>query len=163
MRSWRNVLGFIVAILLAWQGPAWAGLTLTTDHRSLVFGLMQLGESKELAQFGTYHNELTCTSTNGQTWYLKIQVLQPLSNGAETMPAERMEWQAETPEGIGTLQNPNHYTPFSVMPQLVYLSGPNEAGGGTIHLRLKYRLTVPEDQISGAYQATMRFTLTEVL
>ena len=163
MRKWSKALCFIAAIMLAWQGPAWAGLTLTTDNRSLFFGAMQLGESKELAQFGSYHNELTCASTSGLTWYLKVQVLQPLSAGVEAIPAEQMEWQAETPEGIGTLTTPNQYTPFSVMPQLVYMSGPSEAGGGTIHLRLKYRLTIPEEQVSGAYQATVRFTLTEVL
>ena len=153
----------LLAILLAWQGPAWAALTLTTDNRSLFFGVMSLDESKELAQFGSYHNEITCSSSNGQTWYLKVQVLDPLRAGGEVMPPGQLEWQMETPDGIGSLSHPNDYAPMTVMPQLVYISGPNEAAGANIRLRFKYRMTVPEAQISGVYQATIRFTLNEVL
>jgi hypothetical protein len=46
---------------------------------------------------------------------------------------------------------------------LVYISGPAEAGGAPVRLRVRYRLRIPEAQASGVYTTTIRFTLSEVL
>ncbi len=160
MRRPALLLGLLVAGLAA---PVWAGLSLSTDNRSLFFGVMQLGETKELAQFGSSHNSITCSSTNNRAWYLKVQVLQPLSAGGRMIPLEQFQWQLVSTTGVGTLAWPYQYVPLTPSPMLVYTSGANEASGTAVTLRFKYSLTIPETQASGIYQTTIRFTLAELL
>jgi len=149
--------------MLALPALGYASLELTTDHRSLFFGAMRLGEEKELADFGGYHNEITCRSTNGAIWYLKVNLLQPLSSGADTIPAENLSWQLTWTNGNGTKPGGAYtYKSFSLMPDLVYISGPGESAGNGITLQFKYSLKIPEIQHSGVYNATIRFTLTEM-
>lgn len=162
MMRWRSGL-LALSLIMAAASPALAALELSTDQRPLVFGMMQLGDTKELTQLGTYHNEVTCTSNNGRLWYVKINVLQPLSAGGDTIPLENFQWQLAWTNGIGTIPNPYHYVPFRLIPELVYVSGSNEAAGQPVRLQFKYALQIPEAQVSGAYQTTIRFTLTEIL
>jgi hypothetical protein len=143
--------------------PAFAALELSTDHRSLVFGLMQPGDEKTLAQSGGFHTEVTCTSTGGMTWYLKISLLQPLTSGGESIPLEHFGWQVTRTDGNGTVVTRNEFRSFSLTPDLVYISGPGEADGRLVRLQFRYLLKLPEAQVGGAYQANVRFTLTEVL
>src|SRR3989338_2290328 len=143
--------------------PAFAALELSTDHRPLFFGLMQPGEEKALAQSGSFHTEVTCASTGGVTWYLKISLLQPLTSGAESIPFENVGWQVTRTDGNGTVVTPNQFQSFSATPNLVYISGPGEADGRPVRIQFRYLLKLPEAQVSGAYQANIRFTLTEVL
>jgi len=124
---------------------------------------MQLGEEKTLADSGAYQNEVTCTSTDGQTWYLKVNLLQPLSSGAETIPLEAFRWQLVSSTGNGTAANAFQPRAFSLTPDLIYLSGPSDASGSPVRLQLKYILKIPEAQVRGVYQTTIRFTLTEML
>ena len=159
----RRLLIVTAAALMAVTTPAWAGLTLSTDHRAISFGLMQLGEEKALAEAGSFHNEITVSSTNGQTWYLKISLLQPLTFGSETIPLEAFSWQLATTTGNGTVVTPFQARPFSLTPELVYISGPNEAGGTNVRFQLKYLLKIPEAQARGLYQTTIRVTLAEIL
>lgn len=140
-----------------------AAVELSTDHRPIAFGRMELGQEQVLAQFGTSHNQITCSSTNGQAWYLKISLLHPLAAGAETIPLEAFAWQVVSTTGRGTVAHSNQFTPFSLMPDLVYVSGPNEASGGPVTLQFRYRLRIPAHQVSGIYQTTVRFTFTELL
>jgi len=143
--------------------PAHAALTLTTDHRSVSFGLMQLDEEKTLAEQGSFHNQITCASTGGRLWYLKIHVLQPLTAGAETVPLEAFKWAVTTPNGKGNVAHSNQLTPFNVVPDLVYISGANEAAGTTVTFQFRYSLKVPSAQLTGVYNTTIRFTFTEIL
>jgi hypothetical protein len=152
----------IFAWILALPIAGYASLELATDHRSLSFGAMQLGEEKELADFGGYQNEVTCRSTNGISWYLKINLLQPLSSGGDAIPAENLKWQLSWTNGNGTKPGGYTFKGFSLMPDLVYISGPGESSGGSIRFQFKYSLKIPEIQHSGVYNATIRFTLTEM-
>ena len=140
-----------------------AGMTLSTDHRPVSFGLMRLEEEKTLAELGAYHHQITCSSTNGLSWYLKIQVLSPLSSGAETIPLEQFQWEVTSTSGRGTLTRPHQFTAFSLVPDLVSFSAPDEASGQTVTFQLRYLLKIPARQVSGIYQTTIRLTLTEVL
>lgn len=142
--------------------PAFAAINISTDHRPIFFGLMQLDEEKELAQLGTYHNQLTCSSTNANTWYLKISLLQPLTSGQETIPPEYLKWQLVWTDGKGTVVTPYQFKEFSLFPDLVYISGPDEAAGNSINFQFKYYLKIPENQVSAVYNTTIRFTLTEI-
>lgn len=153
----------LILLLLAGTQAGEAALTITTDHRTIAFGVMQLSEEKRLAQLGGYQNQITCSSTNGQSWSLKMHLLQPLSSGAETIPLEQFTWQVTSPNGHGVLAAPNHFTPFSLTPQLVYISGANEASGEAIVFQFTYSLRIPDAQVSGVYQTIIRFTLTELL
>ena len=160
----RAIVLLLSAIVMACgAGSALAAIELSTDHRPVAFGLVQLGEERTLAQLGSFHNEITCTSTDGRAWYLKISLLSPLSSGAETIPIERLGWQLVSSTGRGTVTRPNTFTPFSLIPDLVYVSNPDEAAGVPLTFRFAYSLAVPEEQVSGIYQTTIRFTLTELL
>lgn len=155
-----------IAILLLVAGsmffPAFAAIEISTDYRPVFFGLMQLDEQKELAGLGAYHNQITCSSTNANTWYLKISLLQPLTSGAETIPSEYLKWQLVWTDGKGTVVSPYQFKEFRQFPDLVYISGSDEAGGNSITFQFKYSLKIPESQVSGVYNATIRFTLTEI-
>lgn len=140
-----------------------AALEFSTDHRPVAFGMMRLGEEKILEQSGTYQNQITCSSTDGQAWYLKVNVLGPLSAGAETIPLEQFGWWLTSTTGRGTEAHPNMFTPFSLVPDTIYLSTADEASGTPVTFQVRYRLTIPERQISGVYSTTIRFTLTEFL
>lgn len=150
-------------LVLSLSFSASAAIEISTDHRSLFFGLMQLGEEKELTQLGIYHNQITCSSTNGNSWYLKISLLKPLTSGEETIPFEDFKWQLVWTNGKGTVVNPYQFKEFSLVPDLVYISGADEAGGSSINFQFKYYLKIPEVQTSGVYNTTIRFTLTEIL
>ncbi len=154
----------IVGCCLLMAVPAFAGLEFSTDHRSLSFGLMRLGEEKILAQSGSFHNEVTCSSTGGNTWYLKISLLTPLSSGADEIPIEAFQWQLTRANGTGSVVSQSQFRPFSLMPDLVYISGPGEETSGTpVRLQFRYSLAIPHTQTAGSYLTTVRFTLTEVL
>jgi hypothetical protein len=156
-------IALIALMIFIFSLSAYAALEISTDHRSLFFGLMKLGEEKGLAQLGVYHNQITCSSTNGNTWYLKINLLQPLSFAGETIPLENFQWQLVWTNGNGTQVGNYQYKPFSLFPDLVYTSGPGEASGQGINFQFKYSLKIPEVQLSGVYNTAIRFTLTEVL
>ena len=150
----------LLALIPAASLPA--AVTLSTDVRPVVFGVMRLDEEQVLAQFGSYHNEITCSSTNGQAWYLKVQALQPLTSGADVIPLEAFAWELIQSTGRGSVAHPNAFTPFSLMPDLAYLSGPDEGDGAPVQLRFRYRLRIPARQTSGIYHTTIRFTFTEL-
>lgn len=153
----------ILALILSLSCAAYATIEISTDHRALFFDVMQLGEEKELAQLGGYHNQITCSSTNGSIWYLKINLLQPFTQGQEAIPLDSFKWQLAWTDGTGTVSSPYQFKPFSLIPDLVYISGANESTGSTINFQFKYYLKIPEIQVSGAYNTSIRFTLTEAL
>jgi hypothetical protein len=138
-------------------------LELSTDHRALFFGLMQPGEEKTLEQAGSFHNEVTCSSTSAMPWYLKISVLQPLTSGVDEIPLERFTWQLVRTDGGGTTSHQGRFQSFELIPDLVYISGPGESSGQPIRFLFRYGLMLPEATASGSYSTTIRFTLTEVL
>lgn len=158
-------IAIVILILMLIESilfPASAAIEISTDHRPVFFGIMQLDEEKALAQLGAYHNQITCSSTNGNAWYLKISLLQPLTLGVETIPLEYLKWQLVWTNGKGAVVNPYQFKEFRLFPDLVYISGPDEATGNSINFQFKYYLKVPPNQVSGVYSTTIRFTLTEI-
>ena len=159
----RRVLVLTSLLLLPGARQAAAALEFSTDQRPVAFGVMRLGEEKIVAQSGTYHNQLTCSSTGGQPWYLKVNVLQPLSAGAEAIPLEQFQRWLTSTSGHGTQAHPDTFTPFGLAPDTVYLSSNDEASGTPVTFQFRYQLRIPERQVSGVYSTTIRFTLTELL
>lgn len=137
---------------------------MSSDFRAINFGPMRLDEEKELADQGGYHNEITVTSSNANAWYLKVNVIMPLTSGANTIPLNSFKWQLTYSDGRGTVVNTTTYFKgFSLIPDLTYISGPQDNAGTAIHLRFKYSLKIPEAQAAGVYNTVIRFTLTEIL
>ena len=161
MRGRRLVLALTVGLLL--PNEAIGALELSTDHRAVSFGVMKPGEEKTLSQSGSFHNEITCASTGGVAWYVKISLLQPLSAGGEIIPPEALQWQLTQTDGHGSVSSQNQFRNFSLAPDLVYISASDEAAGTPVHFQFRYALTLPEAQVAGVYQTTIRLTLTEVL
>jgi hypothetical protein len=124
---------------------------------------MQLEEEKTLSQQGSYHHQVTCSSTNSRLWYLKVHLVQPLTAGSETIPLDQFRWEAVTTNGRGNLAHPNQFTPFTLIPDTVYISGSDEASGTAITFQFRYQLKIPAAQMSGIYSTTIRYTLAEVL
>ena len=157
----RSAFSMMLLLLLVMglATPAFAALELTTDHRSLAFGLMEGGDEKTLTQTG---GEVTCLSTGGRTWYLKVHLLRPLTSGAGDISPEQLSWQVVRVDGTGTVASSSDFRSFSLFPDLVYISGSGEGAGQPVRFQLRYRLQIPEAQPSGSYQAAIRFTLTEV-
>ena len=142
-----------------------AAVSVTTDHQPVSFGVMELGEEKTLARYGTYQNQVTCSSSNGQPWYVKISALSPFSSlsvPGETIPLERFGWQITWTNGKGVLMSPHQFTPFSLLPQLAYISNADEARGEAVSFQFSYALQMPQAQVSGMYQTTIRITVTEL-
>lgn len=158
-----SALCLLIGLTFLLVKPVEAGLTLSIDSRAVFFGRMNLDETKELTDFGGYHNEIRCSSANNTTWYLKVHILRPLSSGEFVIPLENFQWQVVYTNGVGILTNQDRYTAFDLAPNLVYISGPAEAGGSQIRFQFKYKLTIPEMQEAGAYNTVIRYTLTEVL
>lgn len=154
---------FTIVILFLSVSSAWASFGISTDNRSVDFGQMKLEEEKELRYLGDYHNEITCTSSNERAWYLKVNLVMPLTSGANTITLDNFKWQLVWNDGRGTLANPYRFKEFSFNPEITYISGPGDNQGSSIHLRFKYYLKIPEAQAYGIYTTVIRFTLTEVL
>lgn len=163
LRRFAALLLIVPFLVVSRASALYAALSLSTDHRPVAFGRMQLGEEKTLADFGGFHNEITCISTNGRGWFLKVNVLQPLVSGANAIPVERFQWHLVSTTGHGNIPFYAQFVPFSLFPESVYLSAPDETSGVPVAFRFKYQLQVPEEQASGIYQTTVRFTLTEIL
>ena len=140
-----------------------AAIEIMSDHRQVSFGSMQLGEEKTLAQFGSYQNQITCSSNSNRPWYLKIHVLQPLASGRDTIPLDRFKWRVTSTNGHGTVAHAHEFIPFALPPDVVYISDGSEASGVPVFLQFTYQLELPEAQVSGVYHTTIRFTLTELL
>ena len=153
----------IVFILLGLQSRGYAGLEISTDKRVVSFGLMHLDEEKELAQYGGYQNEIICRSTNGNTWHLKISLLRPLASIQDSIPLECFKWQLVWKDGNGIAAYPYEFKEFSLFPELVYTSAPQEDNGKLVRLQFKYYLRIPEAQTRGSYNTVIRFTISEVL
>ena len=162
-KEMKRTLLFLIALLLILQRPGFAALQFSTDKKAVSFGLMQLGEAKELARYGGYDHEVICSSANNTTWYIKISLLKPLSSAQDSIPLENFKWQLVASNGNGTIANPYQFKEFSLFPELVYISAPEENSGTSVYLQFKYHLKVPEIQTRGSYNAIVRFTMTEVL
>jgi len=142
---------------------AHAALQLSTDGRTVAFGIMQLEEERTLSQAGAFQNRITVSSSNGQPWYLKISLLHPLAFGAHEIPLEHFRWQMSSSTGVGSIPHRNRFRAFRFMPDLVYISGAGEENGTPVTLEFQYQLEIPDSQVAGVYYTTIRFTLTEVL
>ena len=146
------------------MSSAWATFSLSVDSQPLSFDVMDPGQGKELVSQGNYHNEVTCQSTNGTTWYLKIHVTRPFSSASATVPLENFQWMlSEVQSGTGSPQNIGVYNAFTTSPTLVYISGNSDNSGTQVKARFRYQLTLPANQLSGVYSTIVRYTLTETL
>ncbi len=157
----------IVSVFILYNTKeSFGAISLSLDNSLIDFRAMDTGETMEVSDKGFYHNEITCSSTNDQTWYLKAQLIRPFQYGMHTIPAENFEWVVVSIGGgtgvvNGDMNRPNS---FSVSPTgLIYTSGAGDNSGNEIRIQLRYKLTVPKNSIAGSYNATIRLIMTEVL
>lgn len=155
----------IAAISLVATHNVYASLTIDIDRNLLDFRAIDPGDSMEIADQGTYHNEITCTSTNNQTWYLKARLIRPLTYGTYTIPNENFRWiVVSIGDGKGTLYNNlNVANPFTDMSQTIYTSADTDNTGTAVKIRFRYVVTIPKNQVAGPYDAVIRLTMNEYL
>ncbi len=140
-------------------------LQMTLDYNMIDFGAMNTGESKEVSIKGVYHNQLTCSSTNNITWYLKAQVVKPFSSMQYAIPEDNFKWTVVSVGiGRGIVNGGLNFTfPFSRIPVLIYTSDAADNQGAAIDISFRYTLAIPENQVAGNYNATVRFIMIETL
>jgi len=155
----------ILIVILTLSGISHAAITMSVDRDRLDFGTMENGQTKNLADQGVFHNQITCRSTNNITWYLKVNMMQPFTSGPNTIPTDSFRWEvADVVNGKGIVtNNKNIETPFTNLKSLVYTSDTTDNNGTDIGLRFRYHLTIPKNQISGNYFSYIRWTMTELL
>lgn len=163
-RRFFIILFVSLALTLAGHS-AQATLSMDIDVNNLDFRIMDPGQTYELADKGTYHNEVSCSSTNNRTWYLYAQAIRPFTSGIRTIPIENFKWMVvSVGDGKGTLlNNVNIANPFTLTPGLIYTSDSLDNTGTVIRIRFRYVLTIPKNQVAGAYDSVVRFTMNEVL
>ncbi len=163
MKTSLAAIIFFIGLIFIINKPAYAVFEIEVDSYGIDFGLMNIGETKEIQERGMYHNELTCKSDNAKTWYLKIQALNPLKSAEDYIPYESFKWKVvEILDGDG-VYNKEGYSAFSDIPSLIYTSGPNDTSGRQVKVRFKYSLLVPKNQVAGNYRTVIRYTMTELL
>lgn len=142
-----------------------AAISMALDRNMLDFRAVNPGSSAELADQGDYQNEVTCSSTNNKTWYLKAHLVRPFTCGVNTIPSENFKWiVVSVGSGRGTLANTiNMPTSFASAPSIIYTSGDVDNSGTEIKLRFRYLLVVPKNQVAGSYDAVIRLTMNELL
>ena len=59
---------------------AYAAISMSLDKNMLDFRTMNPGETREVADQGDYHNQITCSSTNSRTWYVKAHMIRPFTS-----------------------------------------------------------------------------------
>ena len=138
---------------------------MSLDRDMVDFRTMENGQTAEISDQGSYHNQVTLSSTNNKTWYLKVNLIRPFTSGVNTIPNEYFEWKAvDVITGKGIVTNGvNVPTPFRDAPSLVYTSDPVDNTGNEVNIRFRYILTIPKNQIAGNYFASIRWTMTELL
>lgn len=143
---------------------AHATFEMTIDRPFVDFDFMEIGEFKEVMAQGSYHNEATCISDNGNTWYLKLHLLNPLESQDNEIPAWNFKWKVvEVINGAGYATNMNSFNNFSTTDLVAYTSASGDNDGTEVKIRFTYGLQIPEAQVTGNYQCVIRYTLTETL
>ena len=158
----KKLLAACLIALCGFAVSASAELQITTDGRSVAFGAMKPGETKTLSERGAYHNQITCTSTGGSRWYLRIDLTGPLGSGANSIPLDSFAWHLVDSNGTGTI-HATQFTPFATAPLLAYTAGADELQGRPVTLQFRYQLRLPSRQVAGTYNTTIRYTISEEL
>ena len=155
----------IIAVLFVNSPLSHAAISMSVDGIIIDFRITDPGQSKELYdKAGDYHTEVTCTSNNNRTWYLKAKIVTPLRSGPNTIPMQNFKWKVTSViSGQGTVNNINQFNEFSAVPVVIYTSDPADETGNQVKIRLRYGLTVPKNQITGTYNCILRFIMMETL
>lgn len=160
-----KIFTIILTILVSMAASAHASITMDISRDLVDFRTMESGQTQTIADQGVYHNELTCTSTNNRTWYIKTNIVRPLTSGLNSIAPENLKWMVvDVLNGKGIVyNNRNVANPFSFAKGLVYTSDPADNTGNQVKLRFRYILAVPKNQVAGNYYGSVRWTMTEVL
>lgn len=160
-----RVLAVVLIMIFSTAGVACAGISMSLDRDLVDFRTMESGKSAVISDQGVYHNELACVSTDNQTWYIKANMIRPLTSGMNTIPNENFQWMVvDVINGKGIVfNNRNVPVAFSNYKGLVYTSDPADNNGASVKIRFRYILNVPKNQIAGNYFGSVRWTMTELL
>ena len=151
--------------LFVGAGVSHAAITMDLDRTTIDFRSLNTGQTSELADQGTYHNQVTCSSTNNKTWYLKAHLVRPFTSGMNTIPAENFQWMVVSiGNGRGMVTNSiNVPTSFSTIQSTIYTSAETDNTGTEVKIQFRYILTIPKNQVAGGYDAIVRLMMVESL
>lgn len=154
-----------VIAVVSFAGIAHAEFDMAIDRNLIDFRTMDPGQTKELADQGVYHNQVSCTSDNDRSWYLKTYLARPFTSAMNTIPNENFYWiMVSKGNGRGIItNNVNTETAFTTFPSVLYTSAETDNTGTPVALQLRYVLKVPKDQLAGSYDSIIRFSMIETL
>ncbi|MFC1577021.1 hypothetical protein ACFL3N_01640 [Candidatus Omnitrophota bacterium] len=157
------ISAFAVAVMFFSSGAAQAVFQMDMDSNLVDFRTMDNGESRELADQGVFHNQFSCTSDNDRTWYFKSRLVRSFSSMGNTIPDENFRWKVVSKgEGKGIVtNNVNTENQFTKDDRVIYTSAETDNTGTQVDLQLRYLLTIPKRQLTGSYDAIVRFTMIE--
>jgi hypothetical protein len=160
-----SIAFILVFLLLPPQALATFEMSLGAGYRSIDFGPMELGQEKTLSRRGGYEHQFNLTSDNARTWYFKAQLIRPFTSGRHSIPVENLQWIVEeVRSGRGIVSTGiSRPSSFSRFPALIYTSADSDNSGTEVQVRLRYKLTIPDEQAAGAYTAHIRFIMVEQL
>ncbi|NQT46190.1 MAG: hypothetical protein HQ593_01765 [Candidatus Omnitrophica bacterium] len=132
--------------------------TLEVSPTYIDFGSITPGEWCETGT-GSYDNEATCVSNNGRTWYLKVSAQGPMLGAQDEIPLDSLKWSIYNTTGAGSVVG--GWNSFSTSQTLSYTSAGDDDIGNEVDVRFKYALQAPSDTKSGAYDTTIKYTMTQ--
>ena len=136
--------------------------SISLDNPHLVFGLVGPGKTKILGE-ENFFNELKCRSNSGQTWYLKVQLvnLRLLEKREYSLPASNLKWRIVTSSACAEPKGRLEFQEFSEQPNLIYMSKDEDNRGKEVVLRFQYSMTSTYDIPPGNYVGQIIFTMAE--
>ncbi|MDD5439855.1 MAG: hypothetical protein PHS37_06695 [Candidatus Omnitrophica bacterium] len=156
---------FLMFLAAATEGRAEFNVSITDNNNYLDFGAVKCGEEARIALKGGYHHAIQCVSTNGNTWYLKIDVIRPFTCGDKTIPMDNMAVVVEqqvSGQGI-VMYGTNRDIPLTGRETTIYTSALGDNTGQQVVLNIYYTLKIPENQVAGSYTANLQYVMIERL
>lgn len=134
------------------------------DKSAIAFGRVRPGEWENLGE-GSYYNQVTCQSNNDRIWYLRINVLNPLTGTGKggTIDNSHFKYMAGWTNGTGTVESQYTFRDFDTVSTSVYTSSVEDAMANLIYIQFQYGLSVPENATADDYTTTVVYTMMESL
>jgi hypothetical protein len=158
-----KTLAIFIAITFAiflYTHDAEAVFSIDLNFYSIDFGNMNMGDIKDdIPSIGLI---ITCTTDQGNPWYLKIRNDYPLkhiSNPASVIPNTNFKWygvSTSDPTNTSLVTTREDFT----YEKTIYSGAAGEGASGT-DITIKFELTLPPILQSGIYSTNIVFTFTE--
>lgn len=153
-----KILLLIALFIFFLTSTASAAFSIVLDLNSIDFANMKPGQIRgDLPSQGI---TVTCTSDQGNPWYLRICVKEPLThmgNPSSIIPNENFLWYGLETTGTGTLVTAEQ----DFTEERIAYTAPAGEGASGVDIKLRFKLKIPQTVQSGDYATEITLTLIE--